>query len=136
MVFCDGEEMSELIRVESEQELLSLCESIIVVPEISIKEPGYIQVFTTKDSAHAKHEYHAMAQMAYFQYQDDELDIKEVDSPVSIVTVDERVVLDGGMVLSREPSGAFLAFVHRLQNKKKLLEAGYRYCTRWVRLDI
>lgn len=128
--------MSELIRVESDGELLSLCESVIVVPEIAIKESGYIQVFTTKDSAHAKHEYHAMAQMAYFQYQDDELDIKEVDSAVLIVTADENVVLDGGMVLSREPSGTFFVFIHRLQNKKKLLEAGYRYCTRWVRLDI
>ena len=128
--------MSELIRVESEEKLLSLCESVIVVPEIAIKEPGYIQVFTTKDNAHAKHEYHAMAQMAYFQYQDDELDIKEVNNSVSIITTKERVVLDAGMILSREPSGAFFAFIHRLQNKKKLLEAGYRYCTRWVRLDI
>ncbi|MFT5698945.1 MAG: hypothetical protein ACI8ZB_001801 [Desulforhopalus sp.] len=128
--------MSELIEVKSEHEVLSLCESVIIVPEIAIKEPGYIQVFTTKNSAHAKHEYHAMAQMAYFQYQDDELDIREVNSTITVVTKEERVTLEGGLVLSRQPSGEFFAFVHQLQNKKKLLETGYRYCTRWVRLDI
>ena len=128
--------MSELIRVESEQEVLSSCESVIIVPEIAIKEPGYIQVFTIKDNAHAKHEYHAMAQMAYFQYQDDELDFIEVNSSITVVTNDESVTLDGGLILCREPAGTFLAMTQPLQNKKKLLEAGYRYCTRWVRLDI
>lgn len=128
--------MSELIRVESGQEILSSCESVIIVPEIAIKEPGYIKVFTIKDSAHAKHEYHAMAQMAYFQYQDDELDLQEVNSTITVVTNDESVTVDGGMVLGREPAGKFLTFIQPSQNKKKLLEAGYRYCTRWVRLDI
>ena len=128
--------MSELIRIESGKELLSNCESLIIIPEIAIKEPGYIQVFTIKDTAHAKHEYHAMAQMAYFQYQDDELDMQEVDKPITIVMQGESVSLEAGMVLSREPSGDFFVFVHTSQNQKKLLEAGYRYCTRWVRLDI
>lgn len=128
--------MGELIRIETTDTLLSRGESVIVVPEISIKEPGYIQVFTVKDSAHAKHEYHAMAQMAYFQYQDEELEVQEVSSPLSVVTAEETVSIEGGLVLSREPGGNFLVFVHESQNKKKLLEAAYRYCTRWVRLDI
>lgn len=128
--------MPTLIRVESEQEILANCESVIIIPEIAIKESGYIRVFTVKDSAYAKHEYHAMAQMAYFQYQDDELDLKEVESTITVVTNDESVTVEGGMVLGREPSGDFLALIQPMQNKKKLLEAGYRYCTRWVRLDI
>lgn len=128
--------MSELLEIKSGQEVLSCCESVIIVPEIAIKEPGYIQMCTIKDSAHAKHEYHAMAQMAYFQYQDDELDFTEVNGAITVVTNDESVTIDGGLVLGRKPSGDFLAYVHPLQNKKKLLEAGYRYCTRWVRLDI
>ncbi|PHR28131.1 MAG: hypothetical protein COA36_07620 [Desulfotalea sp.] len=128
--------MSDLMRIESEQGLLSVCETVIVVPEIAIKEAGYIKVFTSKDAAHAKHEYHAMAQIAYFQYQDDELEIKEVTSTITIATKDGDITLEQGLVLSREPSGDFLVFIHPSQNRKKLLEAGYRYCTRWVRLDI
>ena len=128
--------MSERIRIESDQKILCSCESVIIIPEIAIKEPGYINVMTTKDQAHAKHEYHAMAQMAYFQFQDDELEITEVKNTIIIASKEESVTLDGGMILAREPSGEFLVFVQPMQNKKKLLETGYRYCTRWVRLDI
>jgi hypothetical protein len=126
----------ETIRIETSETILSNAESVIVVPEIAIKEPGYIQVFTTKDNAHAKHEYHAMAQMAYFQYQDEELELQEVGAALHVIAGVEQVTVDGGLILSREPNGSFLAFIHEFQNKKKLLEATYRYCTRWVRLDI
>lgn len=128
--------MMELIRIETGGSTLSNAESVIVVPEIAIKEPGYIQVFTTKDNAHAKHEYHAMAQMAYFQYQDEELEIREVATSLSVIAGEEQMTVEAGLILSREVNGDFLVFIHELQNKKKLLEATYRYCTRWVRLDI
>jgi hypothetical protein len=45
-------------------------------------------------------------------------------------------MLEDGMILYRDTSGSFKVLTHELQNKKKLLEAAYRYCTRWVRLDI
>ncbi|BHH82838.1 hypothetical protein [Desulforhopalus sp. 52FAK] len=128
--------MSESIRIEEGETLLSSAESVIIIPEIAIKEPGYIQVFTTKDFANAKHEYHAMAQMAYFQFQDEELEIQEVDGPLSITSGEERVSLGSGLLMSRERDGSFLVFIHQFLHKKKLLEATYRYCTRWVRLDI
>ena len=91
--------MMELIRIETGGTTLSNAESVIVVPEIAIKEPGYIQVFTTKDNAHAKHEYHAMAQMAYFQYQDEELEIREVATSLSVIPEDLQAT---GILISRE----------------------------------
>lgn len=112
------------------------CETVVIIPGKAIDEPGYIQAFTIKDSAYAKHEYHAMAQMAYFQYQDDELQLTEVADEILIATSGEDIHLGDGMVLVRTPEGAFHTFVHGAQNRKKLLETGYRYCTRWVRLDI
>ena len=128
--------MMDLIRIETGETTLSNAESVIVVPEIAIKEPGYIQVFTIKDNAHAKHEYHAMAQMAYFQYQDEELDMQDIVTPLAVIAGEEQIYVDAGLILSREINGDFLVFIHESQNKKKLLEATYRYCTRWVRLDI
>lgn len=125
-----------MIAIYLDNEKLTECESVIIIPEKAIDEPGYITAHTTKDSAHAKHEYHAMAQMAYFQHQDDELEINEVDAPLRIVVQNESIVLESGMVLYRREDGSFHAVIHRLQSKKKLLETGYRYCTRWVRLDI
>lgn len=128
--------MSATITIQSATTHTNVCESAILVPEIALLEAGYIQTLTVKDSGHAKHEYHAMAQMAYFQFQDDELEIVEIDSPLKIIYGTETTEMDGGMVLYRDTGGSFQVLVHVEQNRKKLLEAAYRYCTRWVRLDI
>jgi len=128
--------MSMSIVIASGEKILAECESVIIVPERSIEEAGYIKMFTVKEDAHAKHEYHAMAQMAYFQYQDDELEIQEVEDPVFVSYGDKSVDLDSGMILCRNINGEFPVLVHKNLNTKKLLEAVYRYCTRWVRLDI
>ena len=128
--------MSTIITIETASFALSDCESIIIVPERAVQEAGYIKTFTIKDSAHAKHEYHAMAQMAYFQFQDDELDVVGVDSMVTVTSGKERFDVVDGLIMYRVTDGSFHVVVHKMQNKKKLLEAAYRYCTRWVRLDI
>jgi len=112
------------------------CESVILVPDIAVQEAGFIKTFTIKDSGFAKHEYHALAQMAYFQFQDDELEIIDAESPLKITVGTEQSEVDSGMVLYRDIGGTLHVLAHTAQNKKKLLEAVYRYCTRWVRLDI
>ena len=112
------------------------CVSIIIVPEIAIKEAGYIKMLTVKDAAHAKHEYHAMAQMAYFQFQDEELEIQEIDSVITITCGEENIELSDGMIICRDHTGDFHVLIHARQNRKKILEAAYRYCARWVRLDL
>ncbi len=128
--------MGNSIVIETASLALTECESIVIVPERAIQEAGYIKTFTIKDSAYAKHEYHAMAQMAYFQFQDDELDVVEVDSVVTVTSGEEIFELVDGLILCRVEDGSFPIVAHKMQNKKKLLEAAYRYCTRWVRLDI
>ena len=128
--------MSDPIVIQTSSFTIDDNESVIIVPENAVKEPGYISTFTTKDNAHAKHEFHAMAQIAYFQYQDDELAVDEIDSSLTVTYGTQQVELDSGMVLCRNSNGEFRVLVHVMQNRKKLLEAVYRYCTRWVRLDI
>lgn len=112
------------------------CRTVLVVPERAIAEPGYIKAYAATDGAGAKHEYHALAQMAYFQFQDDELDCEEVASPLDVDDGVEVQRVEDGMILCRDTLGAVSALVFSGQNRKKLLEAAYRYCTRWVRLDI
>jgi hypothetical protein len=128
--------MSTTITIQSPTTMITGCESVILVPEIALQEAGYIKMFSVKDSGHAKHEYHALTQMAYFQFQDDELEIAEIDFPLTITCGTEVHEMDSGMVLYRDMDGSFHVLVHVFQNRKKLLEAAYRYCTRWVRLDI
>ena len=77
-----------------------------------------------------------MAQMAYFQFQDDELEITALVGEIKVESVESVETLHSGMVLCRDLSGAFHVMIHEGLNRKKLLEAAYRFCTRWVRLDI
>lgn len=110
--------------------------SVIIVPEKSLEEAGYIHTLTESNDASSKHEFHAMAQMAYYQYQDDELAIDKVVGEIKVQTDSAVESLLSGMLLYRDNSGGFHAVVHQGLNVKKLLEAAYRFCTRWVRLDI
>lgn len=125
-----------MISIQSPTRTFDGCETIIVIPEKAVDEAGYIQLFSVKDSGQAKHEYHALAQMAYFQLQDDELDIREADSPLIVLAGGKRIELLGGIIICRQGTGEVYALVQAGQNRKKLLEAAYRWCTRWVRLDI
>ena len=125
-----------MIHIESASRTSTACETIIVVPEKAVEEAGYIQTFSSKDSGHAKHEFHALAQTAYFQLQDDELDLREIDAPLTVRAAGECIELAGGMIICRGTAGEVYVLVQAGQNRKKLLEAAYRWCTRWVRLDI
>jgi hypothetical protein len=112
------------------------CMNAVVIPAQAMEESGYIKTFTSKGNAYSKHEFHALTQVAYFQYQDNELECKTVQEVMIIERQDVVVELSAGMVLIRDVQGDLYALVHEGQNRKKLLEAGYRFCTRWVRLDI
>ena len=128
--------MNDSIRIQGFSVSIEDVETAIVVPEVAIKEAGYIKTFTRKDSGHAKHEYHALSQMVFFQFQDDELKFREIDSSVTISCGTEHVDVVDGLIIYRDLGGELHVLVHKLQNRKKLLETAYRYCTRWVRLDI
>lgn len=124
-----------MLRVSGE-DVVAQCRTVLVVPERAIAEPGYIKAYAATGGAGVKHEYHALAQMAYLQLQDDELDCTEVLSPLTVDDGVEVQRVEDGMVLCRDTTGMVSALVFAGQNRKKLLEAAYRYCTRWVRLDI
>ncbi len=112
------------------------CETVIVIPEIAVSEPGYIKTYSRNESGNAKHEFHALAQMVYFQFQDEELEIVGINSPLTISNGTESTELRDGLVLCRDRARELHVLALAGQNRKKLLEAAYRYCTRWVRLDI
>ena len=128
--------MSSELRIRFDDEDLKGCETAIVVPEQALTEAGYIKTYTLKDTAHAKHEMHALAQMVYFQYQDDELEVSEAGGAISVENEQESSDIENGMVLMKMADGSIMAVAQGMINKKKYLEAAYRYCTRWVRLDI
>jgi len=111
------------------------CVCLLIIPENAVEEPGYIKGLH-ESGATSKHEFHALAQTAYYQYQDDELDFLPVSRPIEITASSGGERLESGLVLFRDRKGAIRAIVHETLNLKKLLESANRFCTRWVRLDI
>jgi hypothetical protein len=125
-----------MIEIKNEEIEIKDCISVIIVPEIAMREAGYIKTLTVKADANAKHEFHAMAQVAYFQYQDDELKPVVVTRPLTISYLNTTEKLESGMLIYHDSGGEFHVLIHTAIHTKKILEAAYRYCTRWVRLDI
>ena len=113
----------------------SECECLLIIPIRAIEEHGYIKAMHRSTTGN-KHEFQALAQTGYFQWQDDELDYCETAGSIEVLHGTERESLEDGMVLFRDAGGAIRAVVHRAAPAKKLLEAANRFCTRWVRLDI
>lgn len=127
---------SQSITLQFGEETITYCESIILVPGVAVSEHGYIRTLTASAGAHAKHEFHALAQMAYFQIQDDELEIEKLQGPLRVTLRGEMETFVEGLALYRDMEGQFHVLMHEGQDARKLIEAAYRFCTRWVRLDI
>lgn len=125
-----------MLNISVEEKVIKECTSVIIVPEKAIDEHGYIQTISPKSEPSTKHEFHALAQMAYYQYQDEELEIEDVGGEIRVTTDDATIAIDSGLVLYRRKDGSFSVLVHENLNSKKLLEAAFRFCTRWIRLDI
>ena len=111
------------------------CDCLLIIPQRAVAEHGYIKALHRSATGN-KHEFQALAQTGYYQYQDDELDYCETAGSIEVVHGTERESLEDGMVLFRDAGGAIRALVHQSAHPKKLLEAANRFCTRWVRLDI
>lgn len=124
------------MEIEFNNKKIEDCNSVILVPEKAMQEPGYILTFSEDNDASTKHQFHAMAQMAYFQYQDGEIDVQPVDGVVIVRKDTLTEELLSGICLCRDDQGGFFVLGCGTVNVKKLLEAVYRFCTRWVRLDI
>ncbi|MFV0437741.1 MAG: hypothetical protein ACK5PS_10180 [Desulfopila sp.] len=124
------------IAVRSEALPVAEYVSVIVVPETALTEPGYVRTMTVSNEAHAKHEFYAMAQMAYYQVEDQELTIEEVQGPMTITWAGEEETLARGMLICRDKEGELRVMMHGGLPRKKMLETANRYCTRWIRLDI
>ncbi len=111
-------------------------DSVIAVPEMALIEAGYIKTFSLQEGGHAKHEFHAMSQMAYYQVQDEELAVTPVEKVVTVQFGNTIEKIDRGLLIYRDLSGRICILSHCGRKGKKLLETAHRFCTRWVRLDI
>ena len=125
-----------MITVSGKEIAAVECQSVIIVPEMALREAGYIKTLTTAEEANAKHEFFALGQMALFQYQDEELKVELCAGPLVIRHGQEEEYLECGLLICRGREGHLRLLAQEGVNLTKLLEAANRFCTRWVRLDI
>lgn len=126
----------DAIMIRFEDDKVTECSSAIIIPERAIIESGDIRTMTTNVNAQSKHEFHAIVQMALFQFKDDELGIETAYGPLTVRWKDEVERIIAGLVIFLDSQGHLHLIAHSAQNAKKLLEVAHRFCTRWVRLDI
>ena len=127
--------VSESLRLSWAPDGTADCDCLLIIPERAVDEPGYIKAMHPSGMTN-KHEFHALAQTGYYQFQDDELDYCETSGLMEVVRGTEKELLEDGMILFRDSDGSIRAVVHQSAQPKKLLESVNRFCTRWVRLDI
>ena len=96
-----------MIEIQVGEEGTVQCDSVILIPEKSLDEAGYIKAFSSQSGGHDKHEFHAMSQVVYFQYQDDELEVQTMDGPIHILHGEESETISDGMVIYRDLEGSF-----------------------------
>ncbi len=125
----------ELIRIQWDQDGTADCVCLLIVPERAVDEPGYIQWMHMSGTIN-KHEFQALAQTAYYQFQDEELDCAFASEHITVRGLGDGNRLDDGIILFRDGGGAIRMLAHQAAPAKKLLETANRFCTRWVRLDI
>jgi len=116
------------------QNLECLC--AILVPKQAIDEPGLMKMMSADPGPNSKHEVFALAQTAFFSFDDEELNILDADGVIRVQQGDESHRIEEGMVIYRLMDGSIHAAAQANQPKRKLLDAANRYCTRWIRLDI
>lgn len=126
---------SEPIKLSWGRDGAAFCVCLLIVPDRAIDEPGYIKGFHRSGSTN-KHELQALAQTAYYQFQDDELELEQTVGPILVNHQAENQVLEQGIILLRDSGGTIKALVNSGAPLRKLLETANRFCTRWVRLDI
>jgi hypothetical protein len=112
------------------------CSAVIAVPEAALSEPGHIRTASVSPAGQNKHELHAMAQMAFIQFDDGELDARSFPTPLVVDIDGNRMQIDNGVVIGRLLSGEIIILSNTRQGLRSFLETAHRYCTRWIRLDI
>ncbi|MBN1655550.1 MAG: hypothetical protein JXA30_17415 [Deltaproteobacteria bacterium] len=112
------------------------CDTAIMIDTRALEADGHIALFSKNSGDHTKHEYYALAQTVLFQFQDGDLTPVAVEGPIALSWKDRGTTVASGIAILRTRDGEVSILSHADQPTRKLLETAYKFCTRWVRLDV
>ncbi len=126
------------MEIRKGDQVLSEAEIAILVPVDAPSSPSKLAGFVTGSDATAKHAFHALSQIALYDFEDEILSIEEVPEGQTLVVKNHEcdTPIDQGMVIVRDADGKVHIFAHDNVDHYRLLKFAHRHCTRWIRLDI
>ncbi len=83
-----------------------------------------------------KHNLHSLSQIALYQFEDQEIDVHPVNGPCRIIGETFSYEVAEALILVQGNDNRIAIYAHPAVSVKKALDNAYRYCTRWIRLDI
>lgn len=113
-------------------------ETAIMVPLDSIHYPDKLGGLTTGSRSDAKHTFHALSQIALYDFEDENLYLEQVPEGRTLRIKDDNcdVRIEQGLLILRDLDGKVFVVAHDHVDVYRLLKFAHRQCTRWVRLDI
>lgn len=124
------------LTVRHDGRCIMQCATLIAVPAIALTEAGHIRCLSRDQTGQSKHEFHALGQMALYQFDDGDLRCEQVAGRLTVCADGDCFDLADGLLIVRTLDGALSVVGHPDRPVRKLLEAAHRFCTRWVRLDL
>jgi len=130
--------MGAVIRIQEGERLLAEADAVILVPQEAPEYPDRLSGLVSGSGANEKHTYHALSQIALYDFQDRVLQVEEVPEGATLTVrlEDREGTLEAGLLVLRTLDGQIRAVAHRGLNVRSLLVFAHRHCTRWIRLDL
>ncbi len=132
------EEERPFMEIKDGENLLMKADTAILVPADSPDYPDRLTGCVAGSEADAKHTYHALSQIALYDYEDKVLEVETIQPghPLRACNKGSDSSLDKGLIIVRDMSGKIRILAHRGVGVYDLLKFAHRHCTRWIRLDI
>jgi len=130
--------MSSKIIVQTGESVLAEADTILLVPHDAPTYPDRITGMVCGSEANAKHAYHALSQIALYDFEDRVLQVEEVaaGNPFTVRKDQRELALGNGLLILRTVAGTVRVLAHSGLNPRPLLVFANRHCTRWIRLDL
>ena len=125
----------KFFSIQYESTRIDDCQYAILVPQQALNGARIVLIGGETDSQ-SKHGLHALSQIAYYQFQDSELEPVRMQGNCTVTGDTIYETMENGLIVVRQITGIISILIHQELKAKPLLEAAHRYCTRWVRLDI
>src|SRR3989339_391424 len=119
------------IKVRCGATRLGITAAAAGVPADAEDEPGRMILRCSATPTQRKHVLYALTMAAYVRVEDKEMDVIEVVEPLRLISEEGKTEIVRGLVVWLDPRGGTKLAAHAGVDVRRLINAAYRYCTRW-----